>query len=373
MSDQVVYAHDAERRLRAGFIGCGGHAFRNIYPTLRYLPVELVAVCDLDEGRAKDFARTFGAERSYTDHRTMLDSEQLDCVFVVTGYDRTTWRVGHPAIAADVLDAGVHAWIEKPPVNDLDDVAMLSEAVDRSGKQLAVGFKKAFTPAASRVKAIVDSDDFGELQSVTLRYPQRVPTPDEIAYTGDDVRLVWPRLSFLDHIGHPLSLLRRLAGPAVTMHYARSARGDGVASFVMASGSVASIHLAAGQSSMSPLERTEAVGVHANVVVENNSKLTYYQRTGRDVRPYGVDDDFTGSLDDAPLVWEPEWSLGTTHNKAIFLLGYYHELKHFCDAALNGTSIEIGGLDYAEEGIRIYDAFARGPNREIELGSQTRA
>ena len=45
--------------VRAGFIGCGSHAFRNIYPTLQFVPVELVATCDLDLVKAQAFAAKF--------------------------------------------------------------------------------------------------------------------------------------------------------------------------------------------------------------------------------------------------------------------------------------------------------------------------
>jgi len=47
------------------FVGCGGHAFRNVYPALRYAPVDLVAVCDYDLERAKVYAREFGAAHAY--------------------------------------------------------------------------------------------------------------------------------------------------------------------------------------------------------------------------------------------------------------------------------------------------------------------
>lgn len=99
-STTVTYGFEHERRLRAGFIGCGGHSFRNVYPVLRYLPVDLVAVCDFDGDRARAYASTFGAERSYTDHQSML-ADDLDCVFVVTGVSSYT------DIAVDCLSAGV--------------------------------------------------------------------------------------------------------------------------------------------------------------------------------------------------------------------------------------------------------------------------
>ena len=44
-------------RIRAGFIGCGSHSFRNIYPALQFAPVELVATCDLQLEKARAFAR----------------------------------------------------------------------------------------------------------------------------------------------------------------------------------------------------------------------------------------------------------------------------------------------------------------------------
>lgn len=91
----VAYAYETPVRVRAGFIGCGVHAYRNVYPAFRYAPVELVAVTDLQEDRAAAFAREFGAQRSYTDYREMLAREELDCVFVVTNYR----RAGPPALS----------------------------------------------------------------------------------------------------------------------------------------------------------------------------------------------------------------------------------------------------------------------------------
>ena len=57
---EIRYNFEYERRLKACFIGAGGHAYRNVYPTFRYAPVDLVAICDLSLHRANDFARLFG-------------------------------------------------------------------------------------------------------------------------------------------------------------------------------------------------------------------------------------------------------------------------------------------------------------------------
>jgi len=72
-----------EPEIRVGFIGCGSHAFRNIYPTFQFAPADLVATCDLDLAKAEAFAAQFGAERAYDNRREMLDREELDAVFIV--------------------------------------------------------------------------------------------------------------------------------------------------------------------------------------------------------------------------------------------------------------------------------------------------
>ena len=91
--------------IRAGVIGCGSHSFRNVYPTFQFAPVDLVATCDLDADKARAFARAFGAKSSYTDYREMLAREELDAVFIVTGYD-AKGRPLYPDLTVECLRAG---------------------------------------------------------------------------------------------------------------------------------------------------------------------------------------------------------------------------------------------------------------------------
>ena len=49
--------------IRIGFIGCGRHATKMLYPSLHLARIELVAVCDVDEIKAQRNARWFGDER----------------------------------------------------------------------------------------------------------------------------------------------------------------------------------------------------------------------------------------------------------------------------------------------------------------------
>ena len=60
-----------ESEIRAGFIGCGSHALRNLYPVFRFAPVNLVATCDRRIDKAEEVARRYGARNAYPDSRRM--------------------------------------------------------------------------------------------------------------------------------------------------------------------------------------------------------------------------------------------------------------------------------------------------------------
>ena len=66
----MSYQRDFDRKLSVAFVGAGSHAYRNLLPTLTFLPVELRPVCDLDARRAESAAAQYGA-RAYTDAKAM--------------------------------------------------------------------------------------------------------------------------------------------------------------------------------------------------------------------------------------------------------------------------------------------------------------
>jgi predicted dehydrogenase len=360
MGEDIRYnfEYPPEERIRVGYIGCGGHSFRNVYPTFAFAPMELVAVCDLEAGRAEAYRRQFGAERCYHDHRAMLAAEALDAVFVVTGYDDR----GHPLatkLAADVLRAGRHVWMEKPPAASTAEIRELQAVSADTSRFVMVGFKKAFTPAVAKLRELIGGDSFGPLTSIAVRYPQGLP-----ADTADDLAM----LGFLDHIVHPGSILQTLAGPITRMTYEREeSTGASVAALRFASGAVGTLHLAAGQSGTSPLERVEIIGRGANAVLENGTRLTYYRRGGRG--SYGRADSFLADDDGAPLLWEPEFSLGQLYNKGLFLLGYAQEVRYFCRCVREGRPPAIAGLDDALAILKLYEAYRKPPGQWHDLSS----
>jgi len=162
------------RLVRIGFIGCGNHATQNLYPAFRLgvngsptleTPIgELVACCDLDENRAQRNARVFGFQRWYTDYHTMLEREDLDCVFSVM-HPRI-----QPKIAIDCLAAGKPVFVEKPPTETLEDAYAVKEASDRSGKFVMIAFMKRFSEPYRRAIDLMGRPEFGPATSYEAHY-----------------------------------------------------------------------------------------------------------------------------------------------------------------------------------------------------------
>ena len=352
---------DERPEIRAGFVGCGSHAFRNIYPTLQFVPVDLVATCDVDAESADAYADQFGAERSYEDYHEMLDAESLDAVFAVLNYDENG-RPKYPQVATDAMRAGCHAWIEKPPAASTDEIRDLKRVETETDQFVHVGFKKVYNPAVEKAKEITERDEFGSINTIYVRYPESLP---DRAQPGEQLTHDSSLVGLLDHLVHPGSIMSYLGGPMKSVQVSASGDGGGFVSIHFQSGALGTIHMAAGDSGSSPLERLEVIGNGANVVVKNGIELEYYRPYEKG--PYGRTTNFVDGEGEAPIQWKPDFSLGQLYNKNLFILGYHGEIMDFAESCLTGISPEKAGTDMAFELLELYEAVLQGENRKVTL------
>jgi predicted dehydrogenase len=355
-----------EKQVRAGFIGCGSHSFRNVYPVFQFTPIDLVATCDLDKPKAEAFARQFGAKRAYTDHREMISSDEIDAVFIVTNYDEKG-RPRYPQLAIDCLKAGKHVWIEKPPAASVGDIDAIAAAAKAAGKNVVCGLKKMFSPANEKAKALIGEADFGKVTLATLQYPTTVPTVEDFQRykAGEKLNHV---VGFLDHLCHPTSNLVNLLGMPQTLMYQRTAGGSGLATFTFAGGAIANLALPQASSGVGGFEFTQIFSDKGRrIVVENNLKVFYF-RDAPGGLPYGANPHFYHApVASAAAYWEPEFSLGQLYNKGLFIHGYYNEVNEFARSILDGRPPAKGTLDHARQVTRIFEGFAEGPGKVISL------
>lgn len=355
------YRHEFDRCLRAAVVGCGGQAFRNILPAFNYAPVDLVATCDVEVDRAASYARQFGARRWYSDLDRLLGEQEVDAVFLLTGYDEDGYP-RYPAQAAQVLEAGCHVWIEKPPAARVEDVERMREASVRVGLQVGVGFMKLFSPGIRKVRELLDRPEFGKPTTMYLRDPEMLP---EEAERPDLTRMVY----LLDHFAHPASVIHHLMGPVTRVYIERAGNGAAFILLAFRNGASGVLHMPWGQSGLSPKERLEIVGEGANVVLDNNSCLTYYRpgHPGVGQFEYGRVGDYTSSVDQAPLRWVIDNYSGQPFNMHLFSQGYAPEIIDFCDRVLTGTPVTTAGLADAWHVTRLFEALRGGDGSPIEF------
>lgn len=95
--------------------------------------VELVAICDLDNGAVAQASSTHGVP-GYTDYREMIAREKLDAVVVVTP------NFAHAQPTIDALEAGLHVYCEKPMARTLSEAERMMQAVHKSQSRLQIGY-----------------------------------------------------------------------------------------------------------------------------------------------------------------------------------------------------------------------------------------
>ena len=141
--------------IKVGIIGAGGIARNMHLPSLNEMAdVDVVAVCDIIESRAREMSEKYAIPRVYTLYREMLaaETDAIDAFFVLVepgNLFHVTWHC---------LDAGYHAFMEKPPGVTCFQAESLARKADQAERILQVGFNRRHIPLVRQVKEIVEQN-----------------------------------------------------------------------------------------------------------------------------------------------------------------------------------------------------------------------
>lgn len=348
----MSYQRQFSQRLRVALVGAGSHAYRNLLPAMNFLPVNLVAVCDVNETTARVTARQYGA-KAYTSVSDMYEQEKLDAVFLSVSPQL------HPTLTCDAFDAGLHVWSEKPPAMRASDV---EEMIQHRGDRICVvGFKKAFMPATDKALELFSDPQTGPIRTILAEYPMSIP---------EDGEKVLRERIFTNWLGngcHPLSFLLAVGGPVTAISTHRGAHGGGVCILEFASGAIGTLHLSEGGNGTQPLERYTIFGNSCHLVIDNSSRVTFQR--GIPFR-YGETTSYAPpGLDSGAVIWEPQNMLATLENMALFTQGIYAEMRYFCDHVLSGQPANRGSLEFTLDIMRIYEAALLSSGERVEVNS----
>lgn len=147
--------------LKVGIVGTGGIAKTHMTAYLNHPDrVRLMAVCDIVEPLAQEYAKEGGVEAVYTDIEEMLRDADIDAVDICTGHNL------HAPQAVAAAQAGKHVLVEKAMSNTLEGCREMIEAADKAGVTLMVAHHLRHSLEAAAVKRFIDAGNLGEIQAV---------------------------------------------------------------------------------------------------------------------------------------------------------------------------------------------------------------
>ncbi|MEO0469599.1 MAG: Gfo/Idh/MocA family oxidoreductase [Bacteroidota bacterium] len=145
-------------KIRFATIGMGIMGFNNTNTAIQVPGTELVAVCDLYDGRLIRAKEVYGNQIQTTrNFQEIIDRKDIDAVIVAT---TDHWH-DHISIAA--LKAGKAVYCEKPMVHHLDEGHAVIQAAADSGQVLQVGSQRVSSILYEKAREIYRSGVLGKL------------------------------------------------------------------------------------------------------------------------------------------------------------------------------------------------------------------
>ena len=149
------------RRPRIGLVGCGAVAKLHVMVLDETGVADLVAACDVDLERAREFARERRLEHALADYRELVG--RVDAAIVAVPHHL------HAEVAAHLLSQGVHVLVEKPMAMTTAECDRMLAAQAAGRATLAVGVARRFYDATRYVKRILDERWLGAVESFDAR------------------------------------------------------------------------------------------------------------------------------------------------------------------------------------------------------------
>lgn len=145
------------RQLRVAVVGAG-YWGPNLVRNFRSAPDwDLVAVCDLDEARARKVVGPRSTVEVETSLQRLLARDDIDAVAIATPA-RT-----HAPIALSAIAAGKHVVVEKPLADTPEAAQTMVRAADDAGKVLMIDHTYCYTPAVQYIQQAIATGMLGDL------------------------------------------------------------------------------------------------------------------------------------------------------------------------------------------------------------------
>ena len=148
-------------KIRIAGIGMGIMGFNDMNTALKVPGTEVVACCDLYNGRLDHAKEVYGNNIFTTRHyEEILDRNDVDAVIVATS---DNW---HSRICIDAMNKGKAVYSEKPMVHQFEQGWDVINTQRKTGKTMQVGSQRISSLEIAKAKEMYEAGDIGQINSV---------------------------------------------------------------------------------------------------------------------------------------------------------------------------------------------------------------
>jgi predicted dehydrogenase len=205
-------------KLKGVAIGAGYFSRFQYEAWTRIPEVEITALCNRDQERARPLMEEYSVPRHYVDYREMLDEEKPDFVDVITPPET------HREMCAFAGERGVHVICQKPLAPGFEEATAIVEEARSAGIRFMVHENWRFQPWYRQVRRLLDAQAVGEkLHSLAFRMRMGDGWGQDAYLARQPYFRDYPRLLVYETGVHFIDTFRYLAG-RVERVYARLRR-----------------------------------------------------------------------------------------------------------------------------------------------------
>ena len=140
------------KKLRMGYVGCGFMAQKVHMPNILALEeCELLAIAEVRPKLGEKVAKRLGVPRLYRTHIELAADKAVDAVAV------SMHGAVQGDVAADLLRAGKHVFLEKPMAVSVEQGERILAAERESGRRLMIAYMKRYDAGNILVKETLDT------------------------------------------------------------------------------------------------------------------------------------------------------------------------------------------------------------------------
>ena len=161
------------KKLKVGIIGAGNIAQSAHLPSYMKLAdrAEVVAIADLNLGRAKEAAKKFGVPKAYNSVEELLAQSDVDFI------DICVWNGWHAPVAIAAARAGKAILCEKPMSDSLAHSLEMEREVKKAGVQFMMAMVHRFDAESAMLHKIAEAGELGDIYYAKTGMIRRRGTP----------------------------------------------------------------------------------------------------------------------------------------------------------------------------------------------------